>query len=161
MRRISTGGVLVALLLVGQLVLAADAATAGAAAVNQRIDQVLGDHGRFEPVIHAFQKAVTANDAATVAALVAYPLKVTLGGKRTTIRDARDFVAHYAAIVPPASAAVIGRQRYGTLFVNAQGVMLGNGEAWINGICKDTACKDPEVKVVAFNPDAAAILPKH
>lgn len=125
---------------------------ADAAAVNQRIDQLLGDHTKYEPVILAFQKAVLAKDAVAVAALVAYPLRVKLGGKAVTIRDARDFVAHYAAIVTPAMAAAIGRQRYGTLFVSYRGVMFGNGEAWINGICRDVSCKRFDVKVVALQP---------
>ncbi len=123
---------------------------ADVAAVNRNIDQLLGDHTRYEPVILAFQKAVAAKDAAAVAALVAYPLTVQLGGRTVKIRNARDFVARYAAIVTPAMAAAIARQRYGALFVNAQGVMFGHGEAWINGICKDAACKRFDVKVVAL-----------
>lgn len=130
-------------------VAAADTA-ADVAAVNRNIDQLLGDHTQYEPVIRAFQKAVAAKDAAAVAALVAYPLTVQLGGKTVKIRNARDFVAHYAAIVTPAMAAAIARQRYGALFVNAQGVMFGHGEAWIDGICKDAACKRFDVKVVAL-----------
>lgn len=141
-------------------VAAVEATPTSVAAVNRTIDQLLGDHAKYEPVIHAFQKAVAAKDAQAVAALVAYPLTVKLGGKALKIRDAKEFVAHYAAIVPPASVEAISKQAYGTLFVNDQGVMFGNGEAWINGICKDTACKNVDVKVVAFNPDAAA-LPKH
>lgn len=125
---------------------------AGAIVVNQRIDQLLGDHTKYEPVILAFQKAVVAKDAAAVAALIAYPLRVKLGGKVVAIRDARDFIVHYAAIVTPAMAAAIGRQRYGTLFVNYRGVMFGNGEAWINGICRDASCKRFDVKVVALQP---------
>lgn len=124
------------------------------AAVNQRIDQLLGDHTKYEPVILAFQKAVVAKDAAAVAALVAYPLRVKLGGKTVKIRDARDFVAHYDAIVTPEIAAAVGRQRYGALFVNAQGVMFGNGEAWINGICKDASCARFDVKVVTLQRGA-------
>lgn len=49
-------------------------------------------------------------------------------------------------------AAAIGRQRYGSLFVNYQGVMFGNGEVWINGICREASCKRFDVKVVALQP---------
>lgn len=129
---------------------------AGAAAVNQRIDQVLGDHTKYEPVIRAFQRAVAAKEAAAVAALVAYPLTVKLGGKSVKIRDAKEFEARYAAIVTPAIAAAIAKQRYGALFVNGQGVMFGNGEAWIGGICKDAACARFDVKVVALQAVAGA-----
>ena len=42
-------------------------------AVNQAIDEVLGDHVRYEAVIRQLQRAVAANDTAAVAALVNYP----------------------------------------------------------------------------------------
>jgi hypothetical protein len=131
------------------------ATDAGDAAVNQAIDQLLGDHTKYEPVIRAFQKAMIAHDAAAVAALVAYPLRVRVAGHAVTIGTPRDFIAQYDSIVTPAMAAAIGRQRYDALFVNYQGVMFGSGEAWINGICKDKACKDFDVKVVTLQPGAS------
>ncbi len=36
--------------------------------------------------------------------------------------------------------------------VNDQGVMLGQGEMWINGVCLDTACKRVDVKIVTIQP---------
>ncbi|HKR75812.1 MAG TPA: hypothetical protein VJR95_04060 [Rhodanobacter sp.] len=72
---------------------------ADAIAVNQRIDQVLGDHTKYEPVILAFQKAVMTKDAAAIAALVAYPLKVRLGGK--TVGSATRGISW--RITPPSS----------------------------------------------------------
>jgi hypothetical protein len=30
--------------------------------------------------------------------------------------------------------------------------MLGHGEAWINGLCRDNTCKDVEVRVVTIQP---------
>jgi hypothetical protein len=52
----------------------------------------------------------------------------------------------------PPIAEAIKRQKYSQLMVNYKGVMFGNGEAWVNGICKDDACKDVDVRVVALQP---------
>lgn len=121
-------------------------------AVNQAIDEVLGDHARYEAVIRQLQQAVTASDAAAVAALVDYPFATVRDGQPMKIADADAFVRDYDRIMTPAIAEAIKRQKYSQLMVNYKGVMFGNGEAWVNGICKDDACKDVDVRVVALQP---------
>lgn len=121
-------------------------------AVNQAIDEVLGDHARYEAVIRQLQQAVTASDAAAVAALVDYPFATVRDGQPMKIADAQAFVRDYDRIMTPAIAEAIKRQKYSQLMVNYKGVMFGNGEAWVNGICKDDACKDVDVRVVALQP---------
>ena len=134
------------------LVAAPAADTESEARVDQAIDNLLGDHAAYRAVIDAFQKAVVAKDAEAVSNLVDYPFTASIDGKRTRIADAGAFVAQYDSIVTPAIARAIGEQRYGNLFVNAKGVMFGRGEAWINGVCKDVACKNVDVRVVAIQP---------
>lgn len=121
-------------------------------AVNQSIDDLLGNHERYQAVIQQFQKAVADNDAASVASLVNYPFTATIDGKRIKIADRQAFVQQYDKIVTPAIAAAITQQKYSQLMVNYKGVMFGSGEAWINGICKDKACKQVDVRVVAIQP---------
>lgn len=121
-------------------------------AVNKSIDDVLGDHSKYEPVIHAFQQAVASGDKQGVAALVDYPISVNIDGKATSIKDAASFVADYDKFMSPAMTKAISGQKYADLFVNDKGVMFGNGEAWINGVCGDDACKQMDVKVVALQP---------
>ena len=60
--------------------------------------------------------------------------------------------ALWLAACTPAIAETIKRQKYSQLMVNYKGVMFGNGEAWVNGICRDNACKDVDVRVVALQP---------
>ena len=105
-------------------------------------------------MVKAYQKAVAEGDKAAVAALVNYPLAVTLDGKQTSIPDAMAFVGHYDQIVTPAIASVIKAQKYPELMVSGKGVMFGNGETWINGICRpDSAdCSEFDVKVIAIQP---------
>ena len=121
-------------------------------AVNQAIDEVLGDHVRYEAVIRQLQRAVAANDTAAVAALVNYPFVTVRDGESLRVADAEAFVREYDRIMTPPIAEAIKRQKYSQLMVNYKGVMFGNGEAWVNGICKDDACKDVEVRVVALQP---------
>lgn len=125
-------------------------ALAQAPNVNQTIDTVLGDHVQYQAVITALQAGVRSKDSAAVAALVSYPITVKIHGKKVAIKTAADFAKNYDAIITPTIAAVIEGQKYGDLFVNAQGIMFGKGEVWINGICKDTACKKSEAKVITI-----------
>ena len=122
------------------------------ASVNATIDNLLGDHAKYEQAITAFQSAVAGKDPAAVAALVDYPFTARIDGKPVRVADAAAFVARYDEIVMPAIADAIAEQKYANLFVNGKGVMFGNGEAWINGICKDVACRDFDVRVVAIQP---------
>ena len=121
-------------------------------AVNQAIDEVLGDHVRYEAVIRQLQRAVAANDTAAVAALGNYPFVTVRDGGSLRVADAEAFVREYDRIMTPAIAEAIKRQKYSQLMVNYKGVMFGNGEAWVNGICRDDACKNVDVRVVALQP---------
>ena len=125
---------------------------AGEQAVNDAIDRVLGDHARYREVFARLQQAVAAGDAPAVAALVAYPFTTRIDGRQVKLEDAAAFAAHYDRIVTPAVADAIARQKYADVMVSAKGVMLGNGEAWLNGVCRDRACARPEVKVIAIQP---------
>ncbi|WP_223633246.1 hypothetical protein [Corallococcus sp. EGB] len=100
----------------------------------------------------AFQQAVAAHDTKAVAAMVAYPFTANVGGRKVKLHDAAAFRRHYDVIVTPDIAKVITRQRYADLFVNEDGVMFGQGEAWLNGVCKDAECKDFDVRVIAIQP---------
>jgi len=46
--------------------------------------------------------------------------------------------------------AAVKNQKYEDLFVNSHGVMFGSGEVWVNGLCKDNACKTLDVKVITI-----------
>jgi hypothetical protein len=122
------------------------------AAVNATIANVLGDHAAYERAVAMLQQAVARKDAAAVAAMVEYPFTARIDGKPVRIADAAAFAARYDDIVTPAIASAIVSQRYQALFVNAKGVMFGDGEAWLNGICADAACKSVDVRVVAIQP---------
>lgn len=122
-------------------------ATAGASDVRQRIDQVLGDAAQYEAVFNAFQKAVNGGDRAAVVEEVRFPLNIANGAK---ITGPGEFQRNYERILTPAVRKAIAAQKFDDVMVNQQGVMLGDGQVWLNGTCLDQACSRTEVKVVTI-----------
>ena len=128
----------------------------GEAQIDDAIDRLLGDHEQYRQVMKSLQAAVAAHDAAAVAALVGYPIVVTIAGEKVSIADEKAFVAGYDEFMTPAIAAAIAGTRYEAVLVNYKGVMLGSGEAWIGGFCEDDACERSAVKVIALQPAQSA-----
>jgi hypothetical protein len=114
---------------------------------RQRIERLLGDPQPYEQVFNDLQRGIAAGDRVAVGKLMRYPLRATIAGNNKQIANEEAFQRAYADIVTPAVAKLIAEQRFDTLFVNGQGVMLGQGEVWITGVCKDSACAQSEVKV--------------
>ncbi|MGK9166142.1 DUF1176 domain-containing protein [Inquilinus limosus] len=119
---------------------------------DQAITELLGDPAPYRQVFEALQKAVRAHAAADVAALVSYPIDVTIGGRKVAIRTPKDFAARYDQFMTPAITAAVLNETYDDLGVNYQGVSLGDGEVWITGTCLDTACKSVRVQVATIQP---------
>ncbi|MGB7976031.1 MAG: hypothetical protein WCF81_17180 [Roseiarcus sp.] len=105
-------------------------------------------------MILSLQKAVAAHDSAAVAGLVIYPISVSIKGRETTIRNAKAFIASYDAIMTPDIVSAVTQQRYENLFVNSHGVMFGNGQVWVDRVCKDNPCKTLGVKAITIQHTA-------
>lgn len=114
---------------------------------RSRIQRLLGDPEAYETLFRQLQEGVAADDRAAVSTLMRYPLRVEVDGTRREIADAEAFIAAYPSIMTPALKRVIAGQSFDTLFVNWQGVMVGQGQVWFSGQCLDKACKQTEVKV--------------
>jgi len=115
--------------------------------VRQRIDQALGDAAQYEAVFNAFQKAVNGGDRAAVVEEVRFPLNIANGAK---ITGPGEFQRNYERILTPAVRKAIAAQKFDDVMVNQQGVMIGDGQVWLNGTCLDQACSRTEVKVVTI-----------
>ena len=76
------------------------------------------------------KRVVAADDRAAVAAMVNYPITV----QSKTYRDAAALRADYARIFTSEVKAAIAAARVDDLFARDQGVMIGNGEIWMNEI---------------------------
>jgi hypothetical protein len=113
------------------------------------------EEAEVRAAFEALQRAVRAEDREAIADLVALPLRV--GGGRVRTRD--ELLREHGTIWTPAVQRAVLAQRFETLFVNAQGVMLGDGVVWLAGVCASgpprEACLDPQVRIIAVNPGVA------
>lgn len=112
-----------------------------------RIESVLGDAAQYEKVFNAFKTAVVGGDRAAVVEEVRFPLNIA-GGKKIT--GPGEFQRNYEKIITPAVVKAVSGQDFGKVFVNQQGVMIGDGQVWLNGQCLDQACTKTEVKVITI-----------
>lgn len=107
---------------------------------NARLDQVFGEHESFGEVFDILYRAVDAGDAATVASLAKYPLRVATNGEEYEIDSEQTFIDNYDTIITPGIRDVIVSQDFALLFVNQDGVMYDDGDVWISPICIDDQC---------------------
>lgn len=124
------------------------------AEVDQTIDRVLGDHAVYRRALEQLQAAVRADDRAAVAGLVQYPLEVSIHGKAQTLPDAVAFVGAYDSVMVEEVRRTILDQRYGELMASWKGLMLGDGQVWINGSCAQADCADPAPRIVRLQTTA-------
>jgi hypothetical protein len=116
-------------------------------ALDKSIDLSVGDHIKVHNILIELQQAVAKHAAAVVAALVHYPIKVNPGKHPFTVKNQKAFIKDYDRIITPDIAAAIFKQKYEALFVNSQGAMIGDGEVWITGFCRDKSCKQSDIKI--------------
>jgi len=95
----------------------------------------ISDPAHVTQFLARLKQAVAANDRSTVAAMVNYPLTVnSSGGRSMTYRDAAALRANYARVFTPEVRAAVAAAKADDLFTRDQGVMIGNGEVWMNEI---------------------------
>ena len=103
---------------------------------------------KFDHVILTqLQQWVASHNASAVASLVHYPIKVNPGKKPFTVKNEKAFIKDYDRIITHDIQDAILKQKYENLFVNSQGAMIGDGEVWITGFCRDKSCKQSDIKI--------------
>ncbi len=115
--------------------------------LDKSIDLSVGDHTRVHTILTQLQRAVAKHDVATVASLVHYPIKVNPGKHPFTIKNEKAFIKDYDNIITSDIQSAIFKQKYENLFVNSEGAMIGDGEVWIAGFCRDKSCKQSDIKI--------------
>lgn len=123
--------------------------------VNARIDMVLGDYRPFEAAFEAIRTAVAADDAEALADWVEYPFNVTIDGEDYALEGPDAFIERYEGIVTPEVKQAVADQKYEELFVDAEGVMFGNGQMWLGGICRDDGCARFDARIITIQSTAA------
>jgi alpha-beta hydrolase superfamily lysophospholipase len=115
--------------------------------LNKSIDMVIGDHVKVQQLLTDLQQSVASHNAAGVAALVHYPIKVNPGKRPFLVKTPKAFIADYDRILTRDISEAILKQKYDALFVNSQGAMLGEGEVWITSFCLDKSCTKSDIKI--------------
>ena len=118
------------------------------------LDLEMGDHVPFRAAFDAIKAAVAAGDAAALAEFVPFGEAIMVAGQSRVFEQDGEFVAAYDDVFTPEVVAAVDGQSYETLFVNSEGVMFGNGQLWINGLCNDTACSTFDVKIITIQSTA-------
>jgi hypothetical protein len=134
-------------LIVGATLHAAQTAPADPSALDKSIDLSVGNHVRVQQILTTLQRAVAKHDAATVASLVHYPIKVNPGKRPFTVKNEKSFIKDYDDIITHDIQDAILNQKYEKLFVNSEGAMIGDGEVWITGFCRDKSCKQSDIRI--------------
>ena len=93
----------------------------------------ISDPAHVTQFVARLKQAVAADEHATVAGMVNYPLTVNSSGRPpVTYRNAAALSANYARVFTPEVKAAVGAAKADDLFSRDQGVMIGNGEIWMN-----------------------------
>jgi len=110
------------------------------ASVDQQIENLLGPASDYKELFYAFKVALEEGKSDIVVSLVNYPITVRTDGSEETYSSEDELLAAYDDVFTDAIREAVANQDYGDLFVNSEGVMIGNGQVWITGICDDSAC---------------------
>jgi hypothetical protein len=95
----------------------------------------ISDPAHVSQFVARLKHAVAADDRAGVVAMVNYPLTVnSLGGRSMAYRNAAALSADYPRVFTPKVKAAVAAAKADDLFARDQGVMIGNGEIWMNEI---------------------------
>lgn len=84
---------------------------------------------RAEGFLKELQDAVKTNNKSKFAALVRYPIEISVGNKTNKVLSAPDLVRKYPSITTSLKETVL-TQDPKCLFANGQGVMIGHGQIW-------------------------------
>jgi hypothetical protein len=111
------------------------AASGPARADNPYAVAGISNPARVTQFVARLKQAMATDDHAAVAALVNYPLTVYSGAGRSMIyRNAAALSANYARVFTPEVKAAVAAAKPDDLFARDQGVMIRNGEIWMNEI---------------------------
>ena len=115
-----------------------------AAGVNER---------EVEVFFTAFKEAVAHGRKQRVAAMVSYPIDVSVAsGRRVTVHNSARFVRLYDQIFDDKFKKVIASIEFKDLWAKYSGVATPNGEIWINGVAPNSKLpKKYDIKIITIN----------
>ena len=119
--------------------------------VNAQIDTVLGPHEIYQTAIETIQKALAEGNIDAVAGYIPFGEAIKVNGEDVVIADEADLNDQFETLFNDKVIHAVTEQDYGSLFVNQDGIMFGNGELWLTGVCLDDSCADVFINISAIN----------
>lgn len=102
----------------------------------------------------AMRRAFGTNNHQAVCAMVAYPLRQPGG----PVANPAACEARFDEIFPTAVRRAVGKQLFNELFVDTKGILVGLGELWFTGTCRDASCQEADFHIIEVNGGADAAL---
>jgi hypothetical protein len=126
------------------------AVTAGT--FKKRYTHIAGTDAALEAFVIALKGAVAKNDKSWMGDRIFYPLQVRVSDKSTlVIKNKSQWLSLYPKIFTPSFKERISLTFSHNLFNNYQGVMVGDGQLWINN-AKDGTEERPNFQIISINP---------
>jgi hypothetical protein len=119
--------------------------------VNSQIDTVLGPHEVYQTAIETIQDALAESDVEGIAGYIPFGEPIKVNGEEIIIADEAELADRFDELFNDKVVTAVVGQDYGSLLVNQDGIMFGEGELWISGICVDETCEDVFVNITAIN----------
>jgi hypothetical protein len=104
------------------------------------------DAAAAEKFFGDLQAAVAKDDRSKVASMINYPLFVQISGRKVKLQKSADVLKQYDVVFNHRVKEAVAQQKVEELFVNWQGVMIGNGEIWFNQLSNSK-----KVRITAIN----------
>ncbi|MEW9097044.1 MAG: hypothetical protein AB2417_18360 [Clostridiaceae bacterium] len=86
----------------------------------------------FEAAFNNIKELVASDDKEKVYEYINFPINVHIDGKKVAIETKDQFIKNYDKIFNDNIKAKLANQKVEETFVNADGVMVGDGEIWIS-----------------------------
>jgi len=119
---------------------------------GKRYAHVLGSDAAVEQFVSDVKKAVLKGDKIWLAANLFYPLKVRISEKfNLNLKNKNQFLLQYDKIFTADFKSALSETFSHNHFNNYQGVMIGDGEIWINNALNATEAK-PMFQIITLNP---------
>lgn len=119
--------------------------------VNAQIDTVLGPHEIYQTAVETIQKALAEGNIDAIAGYIPFGEAIKVNGEDVVIADEADLNDRFETLFNDKVIHAVTEQDYGSLFVNQDGIMFGDGELWLTGVCLDDSCADVFINISAIN----------
>jgi len=119
---------------------------------GKRYSHIVGSDAAVEEFVSDAKKAISKGDKIWLAANLFYPLKVRISEKLVlNLKSKNQFLLQYDKIFTTEFKSALSKTFSHNHFNNYQGVMIGDGEIWINNALNASELK-PQFQIIAINP---------